>query len=157
VLLSKRLAQPVTVVTQLGERAPVGLAGGTPSIFTRRWREKKGATYSTLLDELSHTFVPSGSTTCDRSPSWDDNEHRVTTVLLEGAVKAYASGREQASVRLARAEDFDVQAGGRHDERRPAVVLDLEIGFTLHLHAALARKEGGDVLHAARRIAPLRP
>ena len=30
----------------------------------------------------------------------DDNEHRVTTVLLEGAVKAYASGREQASVRL---------------------------------------------------------
>ena len=27
----------------------------------------------------------------------DDNEHRVTTVLLEGAVKAYASGREQAS------------------------------------------------------------
>ena len=57
-----------------------------------------------------------------------------------------------------RAEDFDVQAVGRHDERRPAVVLDLEIGFTLHLHAALARKEGGDVLHAARRIEPhLRP
>ena len=56
------------------------------------------------------------------------------------------------------AEDFDVQAVGRHDERRPAVVLDLEIGFTLHLHAALARKEGGDVLHAARRIEPhLRP
>ena len=48
------------------------------------------------------------------------------------------------------AEDFDVQAVGRHDERRPAVVLDLEIGFTLHLHAALARKERGNVLHAAR-------
>ena len=30
---------------------------------------EEGATYSTRLLELSHTFVPSGSTTCERSPS----------------------------------------------------------------------------------------
>ena len=36
----------------------------------------------------------------------DDNEHRVTAVLLEGAVKAYASGREQASVRLPPAQQL---------------------------------------------------
>ena len=43
----------------------------------------------------------------------DDNEHRVTTVLLEGAVKAYASGDEKAAVRLRPSQQlvFDTRTG----------------------------------------------
>ena len=120
VLLSKRLAQPVTVVTQLGERSQVVLPDGTKvwlnssssveyvaPFFSRQRRVKmEGEAYFEVEHDRRAPFVVStngldievlGTRVNIRN---DDNEHRVTTVLLEGAVKAYASGREQASVRL---------------------------------------------------------
>ena len=120
VLLSKRLAQPVTVVTQLGERSQVVLPDGTKvwlnssssveyvaPFFSRQRRVKmEGEAYFEVEHDRRAPFVVStngldievlGTRFTIRN---DDNEHRVTTVLLEGAVKAYASGREQASVRL---------------------------------------------------------
>ena len=120
VLLSKRLAQPVTVVTQLGERSQVVLPDGTKvwlnssssveyvaPFFSRQRRVKmEGEAYFEVEHDRRAPFVVStngldievlGTRLNIRN---DDNEHRVTTVLLEGAVKAYASGREQASVRL---------------------------------------------------------
>ena len=120
VLLSKRLAQPVTVVTQLGERSQVVLPDGTKvwlnssssveyvaPFFSRQRRVKmEGEAYFEVEHARRAPFVVStngldievlGTRFNIRN---DDNEHRVTTVLLEGAVKAYASGREQASVRL---------------------------------------------------------
>lgn len=120
VLLSKRLAQPVTVVTQLGERSQVVLPDGTKvwlnssssveyvaPFFSRQRRVKMGGeAYFEVEHDRRAPFVVStngldievlGTRFNIRN---DDNEHRVTTVLLEGAVKAYASGREQASVRL---------------------------------------------------------
>ena len=120
VLLSKRLAQPVTVVTQLGERSQVVLPDGTKvwlnssssveyvaPFFSRQRRVKmEGGAYFEVEHDRRAPFVVStngldievlGTRFNIRN---DDNEHRVTTVLLEGAVKAYASGREQASVRL---------------------------------------------------------
>ena len=120
VLLSKRLAQPVTVVTQLGERSQVVLPDGTKvwlnssssveyvaPFFSRQRRVKmEGEAYFEVEHDRRAPFVVStngldievlGTRFNIRNA---DNEHRVTTVLLEGAVKAYASGREQASVRL---------------------------------------------------------
>lgn len=120
VSLSKRLAQPVTVVTQLGERSQVVLPDGTKvwlnssssveyvtPFFSRQRRVKmEGEAYFEVEHDRRAPFVVStngldievlGTRFNIRN---DDNEHRVTTVLLEGAVKAYASGREQASVRL---------------------------------------------------------
>ena len=120
VLLSKRLAQPVTVVTQLGERSQVVLPDGTKvwlnssssveyvaPFFSRQRRVKmEGEAYFEVEHDRRAPFVVStngldievlGTRFNIRNV---DNEHRVTTVLLEGAVKAYASGREQASVRL---------------------------------------------------------
>lgn len=120
VSLSKRLAQPVTVVTQLGERSQVVLPDGTKvwlnssssveyvaPFFSRQRRVKmEGEAYFEVEHDRRAPFVVStngldievlGARFNIRN---DDNEHRVTTVLLEGAVKAYASGREQASVRL---------------------------------------------------------
>ena len=120
VLLSKRLAQPVTVVTQLGERSQVVLPDGTKvwlnssssveyvaPFFSRQRRVKmEGEAYFEVEHDRRAPFVVStngldievlGTRFNIRN---DDNEHPVTTVLLEGAVKAYASGREQASVRL---------------------------------------------------------
>ena len=120
VLLSKRLAQPVTVVTQLGELSQVVLPDGTKvwlnssssveyvaPFFSRQRRVKmEGEAYFEVEHDRRAPFVVStngldievlGTRFNIRN---DDNEHRVTTVLLEGAVKAYASGREQASVRL---------------------------------------------------------
>ena len=120
VLLSKRLAQPVTVVTQLGERSQVVLPDGTKvwlnssssveyvaPFFSRQRRVKmEGEAYFEVEHDRRAPFVVStngldievlGTRFNIRN---DDNEHRVTTVLLEGAVKAYASGRAQASVRL---------------------------------------------------------
>lgn len=48
----------------------------------------------------------------------DDSDHRITTVLLEGAVKAYASGDEKAAVRLRPSQQlvFDTRTGAM---RRP--------------------------------------
>ena len=120
VLLSKRLAQPVTVVTQLGERSQVVLPDGTkvwlnssssveyvaPFLSRQRRVKMEGEAYFEVEHDRRAPFVVStngldievlGTRFNIRN---DDNEHRVTTVLLEGAVKAYASGREQASVRL---------------------------------------------------------
>ena len=120
VSLSKRLAQPVTVVTQLGERSQVVLPDGTKvwlnssssveyvaPFFSRPRRVKmEGEAYFEVEHDRRAPFVVStngldvevlGTRFNIRN---DDNDHRVTTVLLEGAVKAYASGREQASVRL---------------------------------------------------------
>ena len=120
VLLSKRLAQPVTVVTQLGERSQVVLPDGTKvwlnssssveyvaPFFSRQRRVKmEGEAYFEVEHDRRAPFVVStngldvevlGTRFNIRN---DDNEHRVTTVLIEGAVKDYASGREQASVRL---------------------------------------------------------
>ena len=126
VLLSKRLAQPVTVVTQLGERSQVVLPDGTKvwlnssssveyvaPFFSRQRRVKmEGEAYFEVEHDRRAPFVVStngldievlGTRFNIRN---DDNEHRVTTVLLEGAVKAYASGREQASVRLHSAQQL---------------------------------------------------
>ena len=126
VLLSKRLAQPVTVVTQLGERSQVVLPDGTKvwlnssssveyvaPFFSRQRRVKmEGEAYFEVEHDRRAPFVVStngldievlGTRFNIRN---DDNEHRVTTVLLEGAVKAYASGREQASVRLPPAQQL---------------------------------------------------
>ena len=120
VLLSKRLAQPVTVVTQLGERSQVVLPDGTKvwlnssssveyvaPFFSRQRRVKmEGEAYFEVEHDRRAPFVVStngldievlGTRFHIRN---DDNDHRITTVLLEGAVKAYASGREHASVRL---------------------------------------------------------
>ena len=120
VSLSKRLAQPLTVITHLGERSQVVLPDGTKvwlnssssveyvaPFFSRQRRVKmEGEAYFEVEHDRRAPFVVStngldvevlGTRFNIRN---DDNEHRVTTVLLEGAVKAYASGREQASVRL---------------------------------------------------------
>ena len=108
------------VVTQLGERSQVVLPDGTKvwlnssssveyvaPFFSRQRRVKmEGEAYFEVEHDRRAPFVVStngldievlGTRFNIRN---DDNEHRVTTVLLEGAVKAYASGREQASVRL---------------------------------------------------------
>ena len=52
------------------------------------------------------------------------------------------------------AEHLDVESVGRDDEGRLSVVLHLEIGFAVHLHAAFARKERSDVLDAAGGVEP---
>ena len=139
VLLSKRLAQPVTVVTQLGERSQVVLPDGTKvwlnssssveyvaPFFSRQRRVKmEGEAYFEVEHDRRAPFVVStngldievlGTRFNIRN---DDNEHRVTTVLLEGAVKAYASGREQASVRLHPAQQlvFDTRTDCPSAER----------------------------------------
>jgi transmembrane sensor len=113
VLLSKRLAQPVTVVTQLGERSQVVLPDGTKvwlnssssveyvaPFFSRQRRVKmEGEAYFEVEHDRRAPFVVStngldvevlGTRFNIRN---DDNDHRVTTVLLEGAVKASASSR----------------------------------------------------------------
>ena len=143
VLLSKRLAQPVTVVTQLGERSQVVLPDGTKvwlnssssveyvaPFFSRQRRVKmEGEAYFEVEHDRRAPFVVStngldievlGTRFNIRN---DDNEHRVTTVLLEGAVKAYASGREQASVRLHPAQQlvFDTRTLDQLD-RRPLLL-----------------------------------
>ena len=133
VLLSKRLAQPVTVVTQLGERSQVVLPDGTKvwlnssssveyvaPFFSRQRRVKmEGEAYFEVEHDRRAPFVVStngldvevlGTRFNIRN---DDNEHRVTTVLLEGAVKAYASGDEKAAVRLRSSQQlvFDTRTG----------------------------------------------
>ena len=133
VLLSKRLAQPVTVVTQLGERSQVVLPDGTKvwlnssssveyvaPFFSRQRRVKmEGEAYFAVEHDRRAPFVVStngldievlGTRFNIRN---DDNDHRITTVLLEGAVKAYASGDEKAAVRLRPSQQlvFDTRTG----------------------------------------------
>jgi len=133
VLLSKRLAQPVTVVTQLGERSQVVLPDGTKvwlnssssveyvaPFFSRQRRVKmEGEAYFEVEHDRRAPFVVStngldievlGTRFNIRN---DDSDHRITTVLLEGAVKAYASGDEKAAVRLRPSQQlvFDTRTG----------------------------------------------
>lgn len=131
--LSKRLAQPLTVITQLGERSQVMLPDGTKvwlnsassieyvtSFFSRERRVKMdGEAYFEVGHDKRAPFIVStngldikvlGTRFNIRN---DDNEHRITTVLLEGAVKAYASGNEQAAVRLRPSQQlvYDTRTG----------------------------------------------
>ena len=133
VSLSKRLAQPLTVITHLGERSQVVLPDGTKvwlnssssveyvaPFFSRQRRVKmEGEAYFEVEHDRRAPFVVStngldievlGTRFNIRN---DDNEHRVTTVLLEGAVKAYASGDEKAAVRLRPSQQlvFDTRTG----------------------------------------------
>lgn len=120
VSVSKRLAQPVTIYTQLGERSQAVLPDGTKvwlnssssveytaSLFSRRRSVKmNGEAYFEVTHDKQAPFVVStngldikvlGTRFNIRN---DENRHRITTVLLEGAVKAYAGEREEAAVRL---------------------------------------------------------
>lgn len=118
--VSKRLTQPVTVYTQLGERSQAVLPDGTKvwlnsssrveyttSVFSRkRCVKMSGEAYFEVTHDKRAPFVVStngldikvlGTRFNIRN---DENRHRVTTVLLEGAVKVYPQEREEASVRL---------------------------------------------------------
>ena len=131
--LSKRLAQPLTVITHLGERSQVVLPDGTKvwlnsassveyvaPFFSRERRVKMdGEAYFEVQHDAQAPFVVStngldikvlGTRFNIRN---DDNDHRITTVLLEGAVKAYASGDEKAAVRLRPSQQlvFDTRTG----------------------------------------------
>jgi transmembrane sensor len=120
VSVSKRLTRPVTIYTQLGERSQAVLPDGTKvwlnssssveyaaSLFSRRRSVKiNGEVYFEVSHDKRAPFVVStngldikvlGTRFNVRN---DEDKHRVTTVLLEGAVKAYAWEREDASVRL---------------------------------------------------------
>ena len=134
VSLSKRLAQPLTVITHLGERSQVVLPDGTKvwlnsassveyvaPFFSRERRVKMdGEAYFEVQHDAQAPFVVStngldikvlGTRFNIRN---DDNDHRITTVLLEGAVKAYASGDEQgrrAPASLAQQLVFDTRTG----------------------------------------------
>ena len=133
VSLSKRLAQPLTVITHLGERSQVVLPDGTKvwlnsassveyvaPFFSRERRVKMdGEAYFEVQHDAQAPFVVStngldikvlGTRFNIRN---DDNDHRITTVLLEGAVKAYASGDEKAAVRLRPSQQlvFDTRTG----------------------------------------------
>ena len=133
VSLSKRLAQPLTVITHLGERSQVVLPDGTKvwlnsassveyvaPFFSRERRVKMdGEAYFEVQHDAQAPFVVStngldikvlGTRFNIRN---DDNDHRITTVLLAGAVKAYASGDEKAAVRLRPSQQlvFDTRTG----------------------------------------------
>lgn len=118
--LSERLANPVQVFTQLGERSQVVLPDGskvwlnscsrveyTSPLFARERRVKMtGEAYFEVVHDERNPFMVSvdglsvkvlGTKFNIRS---DKEDHRVTTVLLEGAVKAYASADERNSVHL---------------------------------------------------------
>ena len=147
VSLSKRLAQPLTVITHLGERSQVVLPDGTKvwlnsassveyvaPFFSRERRVKMdGEAYFEVQHDAQAPFVVStngldikvlGTRFNIRN---DDNDHRITTVLLEGAVKAYASGDEKAAVRLRPSQQlvFDTRTFGRpvdQLDRRPLLL-----------------------------------
>lgn len=133
VSLSKRFAQPLTVITHLGERSQVVLPDGTKvwlnsassveyvaPFFSRERRVKMdGEAYFEVEHDSQAPFIVStngldikvlGTRFNIRN---DDRDHRITTVLLEGAVKAYASGNEDAAVRLRPSQQlvFDTRTG----------------------------------------------
>lgn len=133
VSLSKRLAQPLTVITHLGERSQVVLPDGTKvwlnsassveyvaPFFSRERRVKMdGEAYFEVEHDSQAPFIVStngldikvlGTRFNIRN---DDRDHRITTVLLEGAVKAYATGNEDAAVRLRPSQQlvFDTRTG----------------------------------------------
>ena len=133
VLLSKRLAQPVTVVTQLGERSQVVLPDGTKvwlnssssveyvaPFFSRQRRVKmEGEAYFEVEHDRRAPFVVStngldievlGTRFNIRN---DDTNHRVTTVLLEGAVTADTREHRCAPISLRPAQQlvYDTRKG----------------------------------------------
>jgi len=95
VLLSKRLAQPVTVVPQLRER--LGLDGAFEQDGGDTMLVVVVADVETRAEDFDVQAVGRHD---ERRPAVVLDLDRVTTSVHEGAVKAYASGREQASVRL---------------------------------------------------------
>ena len=142
VSLSRRLAQPVTVITHLGERSQVVLPDGTKvwlnsassveyvaPFFSRERRVKMdGEAYFEVRHDSQAPFIVSsngldikvlGTRFNIRN---DDNDHRVTTVLLEGAVLAYASGNESGGVRLRPSQQlvFDTETGSMRLQNDPA-------------------------------------
>lgn len=118
--VAKRLMRPVVVFTQLGERSQVVLPDGTKvwlnsssrveyaaPLFSRERRVKMdGEAYFEVEHDPRAPFVVTtegldikvlGTRFNIRNL---DNEHTVSTVLLEGSVMAYATGDQSSSVRL---------------------------------------------------------
>ena len=133
VSLSKRLAQPLTVITHLGERSQVVLPDGTKvwlnsassveyvaPFFSRERRVKMdGEAYFEVQHDAQAPFVVStngldikvlGTRFNIRN---DDTNHRVTTVLLEGAVTADTREHRCAPIRLRPAQQlvYDTRKG----------------------------------------------
>lgn len=133
VSLSERLSRPVTVYTQLGERSQVVLPDGTKvwlnsnsrveyvaPFFSRQRRvTMDGEAYFEVAHDKNAPFVVTtggldvrvlGTRFNIRN---DEERHRVTTVLLEGAVAAHAHDNESSSVRLRPAQRliFDSRTG----------------------------------------------
>lgn len=134
--LSKRLARPLTVETQLGERSQVVLPDGTkvwlnsssrieyvaPFLSRERRVKMEGEAYFEVEHDARAPFVVNtngldvkvlGTRFNIRN---DEERHRVTTVLLEGAVKAYAERCEEESVRLRPSQQlvFDTRTRAMH-------------------------------------------
>ena len=133
VSLSKRLAQPLTVITHLGERSQVVLPDGTKvwlnsassveyvaPFFSRERRVKMdGEAYFEVQHDAQAPFVVStngldikvlGTRFNIRN---DDSDHRITTVLLEGAVTADTREHRCAPIRLRPAQQlvYDTRKG----------------------------------------------
>lgn len=133
VSLSERLSRPVTIYTQLGERSQVVLPDGTKvwlnsnsrveyvaPFFSRQRRvAMEGEAYFEVAHDEHAPFVVTtggldvrvlGTRFNIRN---DEERHRVTTVLLEGAVAAHAHDNESSSVRLRPAQRlvFDSSTG----------------------------------------------
>lgn len=118
--LSDKLAKPVQIYTQLGERSQVVLPDGTKvwlnscsrveytsPLFSRQRRvTMDGEAYFEVARDTHTPFIVSanglnvkvlGTKFNIRS---DKQRHRVTTVLLEGSVLAYAANNESNNVLL---------------------------------------------------------
>ncbi len=131
--LSNRIALPMTVLTQLGERSQIVLPDGTKvwlnscsqveytsSLFSReRCVKMTGEAYFEVTHDKKAPFIVQvnglnvkvlGTRFNIRS---DAERHSVTTVLLEGAVMAYADNNRSSSVRLRPAQRlfYDTQTG----------------------------------------------
>lgn len=123
---AKRMAQPVTVYTDLGERSQAVLPDGTKvwlnsssrieyatTLFSRKRRVKmEGEAYFEVEHDPHAPFIVStngldievlGTRFNVRN---DESEHRVTTVLLEGAVRASAEEDKNSAVRLRPAQQL---------------------------------------------------
>jgi len=120
VSLSKRLAQPLTVITHLGERSQVVLPDGTKvwlnsassveyvaPFFSRERRVKMdGEAYFEVSHDRHAPFVVSTNGLDIRVLGTrfnirnDAQKHLVTTVLLEGSVEASVTGERGAALRL---------------------------------------------------------
>lgn len=118
--LSDKLAKPVQIYTQLGERSQIVLPDGTKvwlnscsrveytsPLFSRQRRvTMDGEAYFEVAHDTHAPFIVSangldvkvlGTKFNIRN---DKQRHRVTTVLLEGSVLAYAANNESNNVQL---------------------------------------------------------